>query len=809
VRSVLEEALDLDPDSQQEWVRLQCADEPDVQREVEALLVADRRSEGFLDPPPGPGAAVADLDPDLERATEPPRRLGPYRLLRCLGRGGMSAVYLAVRADDEYRQRVAVKILRQGMGPDARRRLRVERQILAALDHPYIARFLFGDTTADGLPFFAMEFVEGLRVDEYCRRRRLSVDERLDLFLKICSAVEYAHRNLVVHRDLKPGNILVTDDGTPKLLDFGIAKLLAPGLAPAGSVATTARWARVLTPAYASPEQIWGEPITTATDVYSLGVLLYELLTGAPPLRFGDAAPGEVERAVREQEPRRPSAAALDPDGSGGTTRDRPRRELHRRLAGDLDQILLKALRKEPNRRYSSVERFAEDLRRHLRGEPVRARKGTLAYRSNRFLKRHRWQTAAGAAFLITVLAFAAAFASQAGRIRRQADQIAQQRDQARHESDERQRILTFFEDVFTRVGELERKGHELKAAETLNLGVQMVGERHEEPEVTADLLAILGRDLASVQQFQQAESALGDALAIRRRVFGEDSVPAALTYHDLSGVSFQLARYEEAEQRARRAVELIRRHRGDDDLDLADALINLATALYAQRRYDEAEPLFRESLAIRRKRLGDEDPKVVQSLNHLGLALASRGRYDEAEGTLRQALTIQRRVAGPLDWTLAYTLNNLAFALQEKGDLDAAEPLLDEAVSIWRKTLADDDPQLGFALQGLGRLYLKRGEPRRAEAVFTEYRALAERSLPPGHWLRAQAASLLGAALAAEGRDAEAEPLLADALEVLRAARGAGQRDTRFTAAALSRLYERTGRPLLAARLRALDDGR
>jgi eukaryotic-like serine/threonine-protein kinase len=393
----MEGALALAPERREEWVRRHCAEEPEIRREVEALIAADREAGGFLDRPLGRAAGNGGATP------VPPPTLGPYRLLRRLGEGGMSAVYLAVRAGDEYRQRVAVKILRQGMGADARRRLRTERQILAALDHPNIARFLFGDTTADGLPFFAMEFVDGLRIDDYCHRQQLAVEERLALFLEVCSAVEYAHRNLVVHRDLKPGNILVTRDGTPKLLDFGIAKLLNPDLT-GPEPAPTVRWLRLLTPVYASPEQIRGEPITTATDVYSLGVLLFELLTGTLPIRLSGSSPGEAERAVLEQEPRRPSTAVLeaaDPaaPGDGATATARPerrrRRDLHRRLAGDLDHILLKALRQEPARRYSSVERFAEDVRRHLRGEPVRARKGTLAYRTGRFLKRHRWQVAA------------------------------------------------------------------------------------------------------------------------------------------------------------------------------------------------------------------------------------------------------------------------------------------------------------------------------------------------------------------------------------------------------------------------------
>jgi serine/threonine-protein kinase len=779
VCAVLEGALELGPEERAEWLRDRCSREPEIRDEVESLLRADRRAGRFLEQPLGraskasaaAGATAGAADP------RPPERLGPYRLLEPLGHGGTSSVYLAVRGDDEYRQRVAVKILRPGVGSDAGRRLRVERQILAHLDHPNIARFLYGDTTGDGLPFFAMELVEGVRVDRYCREHQLSIEQRLELFLEICSAVEYAHRNLVVHRDLKPGNILVTRDGRPKLLDFGIAKLLDPELAGPES-ATTVHWLRVLTPAYASPEQVRGEPISTATDVYSLGVLLYELLTGVLPIPLagasgaGSAPPStaEIERAVLEQEPRRPSAAVVDAG----------RPELRRHLAGDLDQIVLKALRKEPGHRYSSVERLAEDIHRHLRGEPVRARKGTLAYRTGRFLRRHRWQTAAAAAFLATVLGFTAAVAHQASRIRAQAEAIAAERDEARAESEKRRRVLEFLEQVFTRVGELEAQGQRIDAAGMLSLGVEMAGERGDEPEVQADLLSALGRNLERVRRWDEAETTHRTALGIRTRIFGDDSLAAGRSLYDLSSVSYQLGRYPEAERRARRAVELIRRHLGQEDPEVAEALTNLATVVYTRQRSDEAEALFRQALEIRRRRLGDDHPLVVASLNHLGLTLASGGRHREAEAHLREALAIQRR-GDPSDWDLAYNLNNLAFALQEQGELDAAEPLLAEALAIWRRTLAEDDPQIGIALQGLGRLRLAQGAAAEAEAVLREHSKLVASSAPPGHWDRAQAAALLGAALCEQGRSAEAEPLLAESLRVLTAERGADHRDARL----------------------------
>ena len=362
-----------------------------------------------------------------DAAAEPPesRRIGPYRLIRTIGHGGMGTVYLGVRDDDAFQKRVAIKVLKRGTDTDAVvSRFRHERQILASLDHPYIAGLLDGGTTPDGLPYFAMEYVEGQPIVEYCEWQKLGTTARLQLFSKVCAAVQYAHQNLVIHRDIKPGNVLVTADGTPKLLDFGIAKLLNPELG--GHMAPTIPGFELMTPEYASPEQVRGDPVTTATDVYSLGVLLYELLTGRRPYRLTSRAPAEVARVVCESVPVRPSTAvtagpdrtALDhvvtgDDASATPTRTgRPDRapaadlqRLRRRLAGDLDNIVLKALSKEPARRYASADQFAEDVRRHLAGLPVIARKDTLGYRTGKFVRRNRAAVVAAALTFVALVA--------------------------------------------------------------------------------------------------------------------------------------------------------------------------------------------------------------------------------------------------------------------------------------------------------------------------------------------------------------------------------------------------------------------
>ena len=393
VKKILGEALDRPLTERVAYLDEACGDDHRLRLEVESLLIADDDAGAFLN------------TPAIESSNAVGWRLGPYRTLEVVGQGGMGAVYRAVRDDDEFQQEVAIKLIRRSVNSDyVRSRFLYERQILAFLNHPNIARLLDGGTTEDGLPYFVMEFVDGKAIDEYCESHHLPVDARLELFLKACAAVEYAHRNLIVHRDLKPSNILITGDGTPKLLDFGIAKLLLPDhpqLAPA----QTSLVMRALTPEYASPEQMRGEPVTTSTDVYSLGVLLYQLLTGKKAHRFNTLTPAEIERVVCEVEPVRPSS-------------------LNAELAGDLDQILAKATEKEAVQRYPSVEQFSADIRRYLNGQPVSARSHTMFYRLSKFVRRRKGVVLAVAAVLLTLVGGIVATVREARIAQRRFDDV-------------------------------------------------------------------------------------------------------------------------------------------------------------------------------------------------------------------------------------------------------------------------------------------------------------------------------------------------------------------------------------------------
>jgi serine/threonine protein kinase len=438
IQKLFRTAVELSPVEQREFLDRACADDIELRASVESLFDSDRAAGRFIeDAVLEAGSLVRREGPGADQ-TE--RSIGPYRIERELGRGGVSIVYLAVRADAEYQSKVAVKLIRRGMDSlEMVRRFRVERQILADLNHPNIARLLDGATTEHGLPYLVMEYIDGLAITDYCDRFRLSIARRLQLFRNVCSAVQYAHQSLVVHRDLKPSNILVTEGDTPKLLDFGIAKMLQAESALESSD-LTATESRMMTPGYASPEQVRGRSITAATDVYSLGMLLYELLTGHRAYRVEGLAPQDVERVICDFEPEKPSAVVMSivaPDVSGGSeagtstgitlesvarTRSVHPQLLQRRLAGDLDNIVLKALRKTPDQRYGSVADLSEDIRRHLEGIPVAARRATAGYLVSKWVRRNRTALVAAGSILVFLIAMVVTARIQSARTARERD---------------------------------------------------------------------------------------------------------------------------------------------------------------------------------------------------------------------------------------------------------------------------------------------------------------------------------------------------------------------------------------------------
>lgn len=805
VKAVLDGALERAPSERAAFVVAACGEDEELREEVDSLLDTEAEIGGFLAEP-----VFATLSGGLD-GLEEGRRIGPYQIVREIGRGGMGMVYLAVRADDEYEKRVALKVVGWGLAEVVVRRFRAERQILANLDHPNIAKLLDGGTTEDGRPYFVMEHVEGRPVDQYCAG--LPVEQRLELFRTVCAAVHFAHQNLVVHRDLKAGNILVTAEGVPKLLDFGIAKLLDPGGETPSAL--TELGLRPMTLEAASPEQVAGQPITTASDVYSLGVLLFGLLTGGSP--YGEAAASReaLERAVREAETRTPSEAAGPEEG--------------RRLAGDLDNVVRMALEKDPRRRYVSAADLARDVERHLDGLPVVARKDTFGYRAGKFVRRHKLGVGAAAAGLALILSFSAVVTvllQRAIEERRRAEAVSE-----------------FLGDLFATTDPSRSRGETVTAREVLDRGAERIEkELKGPPELQADLMANMGRAYRSLGLYQPARALLEKSLAIRRATLSPDDARLAESLHNLAFLLGETGDFAGAEPLMREAVEIQRRTLGEDDpefakglnnlasllqekgeLDAAEALYrrvlttkkrilgeehedvartlnNLARLLYAKGDLADAEPLYRQALAIRRKRYGDKPhPEVARNLNNLAALLADRGDGQAAEAMHREALAMRRALYREPHRDVAESLNNLAFLLRSRGDFAAAEPLYREAVKI-----AGQVPELrkgyAFFLRNHGALLTQMGRAAEAEPRVREALGIFREAQNPSAERIADAESVLGGCLAAQGRFEEAEPLLLGSYEVLKETKGESARFGKEARERIAALYTAWGRPGRAA---------
>ncbi|MGE0128903.1 MAG: tetratricopeptide repeat protein [Blastocatellales bacterium] len=686
-------------------------DDEELRREMLSLL-AYETSEGFIEDPIASAALSFTAEPKDDLTGE---RIGAYRVTRLIGRGGMGAVYEAARDDGQFDQQVAIKVIKRGMDTDfVRGRFLRERQILASLDHPRIARVFDGGATPNGLPYFVMEFVAGEPITNYCHGRGLSLNDKLKLFREVCSAVQYAHQNLVIHRDLKPSNILVADDGAPKLLDFGIAKLLMPD--PREAVTQTETAYRMMTPDYASPEQARGLAVATTTDVYSLGVLLYELLTGRRPYQFKTSSPAEIERAIRDTETEEPSKVV-------GRMTGAPAR-LARRLAGDLDNIVMMAMRKEPERRYQSVEQFSEDIRRHLEGLPVVARKDTFGYRAGKFARRHK----AGVIILALLAILAVAMTIQAAF-------IARERDRANQEAATAEAVTRSLVTLFEIADPSKSSGNVITARELLDQGAEkVVRELKDQPEVQARLMDTIGRLYQSIGSYDRAQPLLEEALKLRRQSLGPEHPDVAASLNHLAEVVYLKGDYEGSESLFRESLAMRRKLLGVEHKDVAESLNNLASTLRERGNLGETEPLLREALAMRRKLLGEEHSDVAESLNDLGRLLSEQGKFDEAESLYRQALEMRRKLLGADHPRVAINLNNLAAMLQEKGDYKGAEPLFREALAMRRKLLGEEHPDVAISLGNLASLLQDLREYDEAERLYRQTLAIRRRVLSEEH---------------------------------------------------------------------------
>jgi serine/threonine-protein kinase len=680
VKSLYAEASELPLPARPGFLDSACDGDAGLRLEVETLLRADAASEDFLLPPTR--TVVPGVEPVRERL--PHSRIGPYEIVRRLGAGGMGTVYLAERVDGQVRTTVAVKIVKRGMDTEQiLLRFANERQALAELHHPNIASFLDAGMTDDGLPYIIMEYVDGERIDRHCAGRRLDVRGRLGLFCQVCDSVSHAHRNLFIHRDLKPSNILITGSGEPKLLDFGLAKVLTPGYQDATRSLTSTEQ-RFLTPDYASPEQIFGGHMTTTSDVYSLGVLLFTLLTGSPPYRFRDTPTREIERTLREVSPPTPSAA-VRVAGAGSNTAEGDRFEdfleglpaieatperLSRLLRGDLDNIMLKAIHTDPARRYASVDQLREDIERHLGGLPVRARKDTIAYRAGKFIKRHRAMVAAASVVAALLIGGGAAIAWQA----KLASEARERETRAQLKEFALQQTLISI------LNTADPSGSEpMGAIDTLYDRFRTRIDRglSPEPEIDSQLLEQFGRIYYAHGRYREAATILRRAVGIRQTIPGSSSSP-----------------------------------------DMASALHLLGTVLTDAREYEEAENALRASLGIRIRLFGDFDNRVAGVLDNLAELLAREGRYVEGAEIFHHAEEIYRQTLAFSDLHMLEQSIKIAEIMLDRGDLDEAQELHDSTLAEVRRKLGEDDEFLVGLLLIEARLLRERGDLAGSEAA-------------------------------------------------------------------------------------------
>jgi serine/threonine-protein kinase len=761
---LFDRALDVPPEERSAFLDRVCAGRPDLRSQLDELLRLAASETSSPLPSLLTGPLWRELMDELQLSGASPRIAGRWRLLEEIGRGGMGTVFRAARDDGEFEQQAAVKLLSPDLESEAvLRRFARERQILAALDHPGIARLLDGGRTDSSQPYFVMELVDGQPIDRDCDVRRLTIRERLGLMLQVCRAVDHAHRNLVVHLDLKPSNILVTADGRVKLLDFGIAKLLAGDGAAVGEPLTRTL-ARPLTPEYASPEQILNHPVGVASDVYQLGVLLYRLLTGRPPYRLTGHSAREIERVVCELEPPRASSVVGKGElgeeaGAVAARRGTTPAKLARQLRGDLETIVAKALRKEPDRRFLSVAELAADLESHLDGRPVGARPDTLTYRAGKFVVRHRLAVTAAAVIVALLAAYAVTVTFQARALSRE-------RDRARAEAAKAEHVKALILRLFEGADPREAAGHELTARELLDRGwTGIEGELADQPEVRVELMATVGDIHRELGLYSQADHLLTSALETARALVPGGGVMLAEVLRRTGRLRLETGEYGEAEDLLREALALYRQQPQDMRSEIGATLAHLGWTFYDRGDDTRAEALFRESLAIRRERFGNEHRDVAASLAEVGMVVRNRGEYAAAEPLLRQALDLRRRLLPESHPALADSLSSLATVKRNLGDLDAAEALYREALDLMIRTRGDAHAYVATVTSNLARVLQLRGALKEAEQLLRRALTIRREALGERHPLVAMNLNDLGRLLYDAGALDRAEALYDEAL--------------------------------------------
>jgi eukaryotic-like serine/threonine-protein kinase len=865
VQELFHQATGLPPSEQRAFLQKACSGDAALLADVLAMLEEDARGTSLLDRDLGHVAHQVFSEGAAPALPWP--NIGPYRLQRVLGEGGMGVVYLAQRED--LGSQVAIKLLRDAwLSPARRERFTAEQRTLAQLNHPSIARIYDADSLPDGTPWFAMEYVEGLPLTEYCRQRQSSLRERLELFRAVCEAVQFAHSHAVIHRDLKPSNILVRADGSVRLLDFGIAKQLESLDRPADQTRTGLR---LMTPAYAAPEQIRGDRVGMHSDVYSLGIILYELLAGRLPFDLSSRTPGEAESILLSDEPARPSEAARQPAASGARVP-----AVGRTAWADLDVLCLTAMHRDPQRRYRSVEALIRDVDHFLKGEPLEARPDSLGYRLGKFVCRNRRAVTVTVAVFVAVVSLVAFFTVR----------LAIARNDALAEAARTQRIQSFMLNLFRGGDEITGPAADLRVVTLVDRGVQQAESLSSEPAIQAELFKTLGEIYQKLGNLEQADILLQRALEQRRAILGEVHPQVAESLAALGLLRVDQAQLEEAERLAREGLEMARQtlpadhpmlagtasalgrvleergeyaqaiplfeeavavysapgkptpelaatltllanthfYAGDFDaseelnlralvLDtqlygdrhpsVADDLINLGVIQFQRGRYEEAERYQRDGLEIFESWYGPDHHRTGSALTVLARTLVQQERYDEASQMLRRSLAIQERVYGPTHRFVASTLNELGIVAIVQGNLDEAEASYHRMGEIYREIYNDRHHLIAIALSNLSNVFVERKNYRRAEQLLRESVARFTDTLSAEHMHTATARIKLGRVLALNERYADAEGELLAGVEALNLMSTPPRPWLRRAYTDLIRVYEALNRPEEAEKFR------